>query len=86
MRRHGTVSQRRAACGRDVLPARARLLEPMGIFAGKWPHSLAFQPADVGGPLEQALIGTDVGGAGARSVAIQHVVRSFDPWMAYTAH
>lgn len=52
----------------------------MGIFAGKWPHSLAFQPADVGGPLEQALIGTDVGGAGARSVAIQRraLVRSLD--------
>lgn len=42
--------------------------------------------ADVGGPLEQALIGTDVGDAGARSVAIQHVVRSFDPWMVCTAH
>ncbi|MGP0058646.1 MAG: nickel-dependent hydrogenase large subunit [Beijerinckiaceae bacterium] len=27
-----------------VLPARARLLEIMGILAGKWPHSLAFQP------------------------------------------
>jgi hypothetical protein len=40
------------------LPARARLLEPMGMFAGKWLHSLAFQLDDVGGPLEQALIGT----------------------------
>lgn len=76
-----TRGLRHAMCCR-----RARLLEPMGIFAGKWPHSLAFQPADVGGPLEQALIGTDVGGAGARSVAIQHVVRSFDPWMVCTAH
>lgn len=76
----------RGTAARDVLPARARLLEPMGIFAGKWPLSLAFQPADVGGPLEQALIGTDVRDAGARSVAIQHVVRSFDPWMVCTAH
>lgn len=27
-----------------ALPARAKLLEVMGILAGKWPHSLAFQP------------------------------------------
>lgn len=76
----------RGTAARDVLPARALLLVPMDIFAWKWPHSLAFQPADVGGPLQQALIGTDVGDAGARSVAIQHVVRSFDPWMVCTAH
>ena len=29
---------------REVLPARRRLLEIMGVLAGKWPHSLAFQP------------------------------------------
>ncbi|WP_407051904.1 nickel-dependent hydrogenase large subunit [Methyloraptor flagellatus] len=28
----------------DVLPARARLLTILGEVAGKWPHSLAFQP------------------------------------------
>lgn len=76
----------RGTAARDVLPARARLLEPMGTFAGKWLHSVDFQPADDGGPLEQALIGTDLGDAGARSVAIQHVVRSFDPWIVCTAH
>ena len=27
-----------------ALPARRRLLEVMGLLAGKWPHSLAFQP------------------------------------------
>lgn len=27
-----------------MLPARARLLQIMGLLAGKWPHSLAFQP------------------------------------------
>lgn len=31
----------------DALPARRRLLESMGILAGKWPHSLAFQPSGV---------------------------------------
>lgn len=30
-----------------VLPARRRLLEVMGLLAGKWPHSLAFQPGGV---------------------------------------
>ncbi|MGA7809588.1 nickel-dependent hydrogenase large subunit [Bradyrhizobium sp.] len=45
---HAAIAERFAAVtgkvGREVLPARARLLEIMGIVAGKWPHSLAFQP------------------------------------------
>lgn len=45
---YGPVAERftamRGACVAEVLPARARLLEIMGIIAGKWPHSLAFQP------------------------------------------
>ncbi|MBY6241962.1 nickel-dependent hydrogenase large subunit [Methylosinus sp. Sm6] len=32
---------------REALPARARLLETMGLIAGKWPHSLAFRPGGV---------------------------------------
>lgn len=28
----------------EMLPLRARLLEVMGLVAGKWPHSLAFRP------------------------------------------
>lgn len=32
------------AAANEVLQARRRLLEIMGILAGKWPHSLAFQP------------------------------------------
>ncbi|MFO1147539.1 MAG: nickel-dependent hydrogenase large subunit [Alsobacter sp.] len=35
------------SASRDVLPARARLLNVMGLIAGKWPHSLAFQPGGV---------------------------------------
>ncbi|WP_315799506.1 nickel-dependent hydrogenase large subunit [Bradyrhizobium sp. SZCCHNR1002] len=53
------------------------------------PTSWNFSPrgADgVAGPLEQALVGTEVGDAGARAVSIQHVVRSFDPCMVCTAH
>ena len=37
---------------REVLPARARLLHVMGLIAGKWPHSLAFQPGGVTRALE----------------------------------
>jgi Ni,Fe-hydrogenase I large subunit len=37
----------RGSGARDALPARARLLEIMGIIAGKWPHSLAFRPGGV---------------------------------------
>ncbi|CCD98767.1 nickel-dependent hydrogenase large subunit [Bradyrhizobium sp. STM 3809] len=53
------------------------------------PTSWNFSPRDaagIAGPLEQALVGTEVGDAGARAVSIQHVVRSFDPCMVCTAH
>ena len=45
---HAAAAERFAAVrgtiAEDVLPARARLLHVMGLVAGKWPHSLAFQP------------------------------------------
>jgi len=53
------------------------------------PTTWNFSPRDrdgIPGPLEQALVGTPVGDEGARSIAIQHVVRSFDPCMVCTAH
>lgn len=53
------------------------------------PTTWNFSPRDaagVPGPLEQALVGTPVGAEGAAAVAIQHVVRSFDPCMVCTAH
>ncbi|MET4244787.1 Ni,Fe-hydrogenase I large subunit [Bradyrhizobium sp. I1.8.5] len=53
------------------------------------PTTWNFSPRDsfdVGGPLERALVGTDVGDAGPRAVAIQHIVRSFDPCMVCIAH
>jgi len=34
----------RGTAGNDFLKVRARLLEIMGLVAGKWPHSLAFRP------------------------------------------
>ncbi|MBB5047301.1 hydrogenase large subunit [Rhodopseudomonas rhenobacensis] len=53
------------------------------------PTTWNFSPRDangIAGPLEQALVGTPVGEEGAASVAVQHVVRSFDPCMVCTAH
>ena len=53
------------------------------------PTTWNFSPRDARGtpgPLEQALEGLEVGEAGARAPAIQHVVRSFDPCMVCTAH
>jgi len=53
------------------------------------PTTWNFSPRDregIAGPLEQALVGTVVGDDGAASVAVQHVVRSFDPCMVCTAH
>jgi len=44
---HAAIADRFAAItgatAADFLPARARLLEIMGLVAGKWPHSLAFR-------------------------------------------
>lgn len=53
------------------------------------PTTWNFSPRDrlgQAGPLEQALVGTVVGDDGAQSVAVQHIVRSFDPCMVCTAH
>lgn len=34
----------RGEAARDFLPARAQLMQVMGILAGKWPHTLSIQP------------------------------------------
>jgi len=79
-----------------VEAARGSLGHWMAVRSGKIeryqiisPTTWNFSPRDslgVAGPLEQALVGTAVGDAGARAVAVQHVVRSFDPCMVCTAH
>lgn len=53
------------------------------------PTTWNFSPRDANGtpgPLEFALEGLEVGNDGASSVAVQHIVRSFDPCMVCTAH
>jgi hydrogenase large subunit len=53
------------------------------------PTTWNFSPRDaqgIPGPLEQALVGTPVEPGEATPVAVQHVVRSFDPCMVCTVH
>jgi hydrogenase large subunit len=53
------------------------------------PTTWNFSPRDNNnnaGALEQALLDTEVGEEGNQSVAIQHIVRSFDPCMVCTVH
>ncbi|NPU66193.1 HupV protein [Bradyrhizobium sp. 83012] len=81
----GLVEAARGSLG-HWLSVRSGRIERYQIIA---PTSWNFSPRDaegVAGPLEQALVGTEVGDAGARAVSIQHVVRSFDPCMVCTAH
>ncbi|MAB04676.1 MAG: HupV protein [Rhodobacteraceae bacterium] len=53
------------------------------------PTTWNFSPRDaagVPGPVEAALVGTPVGAEERTPVAVQHVVRSFDPCMVCTVH
>ena len=54
-----TVERFRATLGsapNQVLPARARFMQMMGLLAGKWPHTLAVQPGGSTRPLQSSEI------------------------------
>ncbi|MFA4968773.1 MAG: nickel-dependent hydrogenase large subunit [Sulfuritalea sp.] len=55
---HGAAVERfRATVGsapNQVLPARARFMQMMGLLAGKWPHTLAVQPGGSTRPLQSS--------------------------------
>lgn len=56
---HGAAARFRATTGaaaNDVLPARARFMQTMGLLAGKWPHTLAVQPGGSTRPLQSSEI------------------------------
>lgn len=81
----GMVEAARGALG-HWLSVEKGFLRSYQIIA---PTSWNFSPRDgagVPGPLEQALVGLELGEAGTKHPAIQHVVRSFDPCMVCTAH
>ncbi|MEF8701417.1 MAG: nickel-dependent hydrogenase large subunit [Candidatus Accumulibacter sp. UW20] len=54
-----TVERFRAGIGsaaNEMLPARARFMQMMGLLAGKWPHTLAVQPGGSTRPLQRTEI------------------------------
>jgi len=78
----GLVEAARGSLGHWISVAGGRIANYQIISPTTW----NFSPRDGGGtpgPLEQALVGTPVGEG---NVAVQHVVRSFDPCMVCTVH
>lgn len=78
----GLVEAARGSLGHWLSVAAGRIANYQIISPTTW----NFSPRDADGtpgPLEQALVGTP---AGMGNVAVQHVVRSFDPCMVCTVH
>ncbi|MBD3618996.1 MAG: nickel-dependent hydrogenase large subunit [Chromatiales bacterium] len=81
----GLVEAARGSLGHWLRVRNGRILNYQIIAPTTW----NFSPRDgsgVPGALEQALVGTPVGEQGPEAVALQHVVRSFDPCMVCTVH
>lgn len=78
----GLVEAARGSLGHWLTVENGRIANYQIVSPTTW----NFSPRDGGGtpgPLEQALVGTP---AGEGNVAVQHVVRSFDPCMVCTVH
>ncbi|MDR3376507.1 MAG: nickel-dependent hydrogenase large subunit [Ancalomicrobiaceae bacterium] len=81
----GLIEAARGSLGHWVEVRSGRIARYQIIAPTTW----NFSPRDaagVPGPLEQALVRLEVGDDGPEAVAVQHVVRSFDPCMVCTAH
>jgi Ni,Fe-hydrogenase I large subunit len=81
----GLVEAARGGLGHWLTVEDGRIASYQIIAPTTWnfsPRDAAGQP----GPLEQALVGVPVGNDEAAPVAVQHVVRSFDPCMVCTVH
>ena len=81
----GMVESARGALGHWLEVHHGRIRNYQIIAPTTW----NFSPRDhtgVPGPLEQALVGTAVEEGATTPVAVQHVVRSFDPCMVCTVH
>lgn len=81
----GIIEAARGSLGHWVRIRNGRILNYQIIAPTTWNFSPRDKD-DIAGALEQALIGTVVDDEGNGSVAIQHVVRSFDPCMVCTVH
>ena len=81
----GTVEAARGSLGHWLVIQKGRIANYQVIAPTTW----NFSPRDAGGTpgaLEQALVGTPAGENEAVPLAVQHVVRSFDPCMVCTVH
>ncbi len=81
----GLVEAARGSLGHWVRISRGRIQNYQIVSPTTW----NFSPRDrlqMPGPLEQALVGTPAGAGDADPIAVQHVVRSFDPCMVCTVH
>ncbi|MFK5984974.1 MAG: nickel-dependent hydrogenase large subunit [Pseudomonadota bacterium] len=82
---YGMIEAARGSLGHWVKIKKGRILNYQIIAPTTW----NFSPRDAQGnrgPLEQALLNTQVTNNDHKSVAVQHIVRSFDPCMACTVH
>ncbi len=82
---YGLVEAARGSLGHWLRIRNGRILNYQIIAPTTWNFSPR-DSEDISGALEQALIGTEVDDSGKKAVAIQHVVRSFDPCMVCTVH
>jgi hydrogenase large subunit len=81
----GLVEAARGGLGHWLAVRRGRILNDQIIAPTTW----NFSPRDaagIPGPVEEALVGTPVHEGERAPVAVQHVVRSFDPCMVCTVH
>ncbi|MCB1774196.1 MAG: nickel-dependent hydrogenase large subunit, partial [Gammaproteobacteria bacterium] len=81
----GLVEAARGSLGHWLRIKHGRILNYQIVAPTTW----NFSPRDrndTPGALEQALVNTPVDDAGGDAVAVQHVVRSFDPCMVCTVH
>lgn len=81
----GMVEAARGALGHWLVVRRGRIARYQIIAPTTW----NFSPRDATGrpgALEQALVGIPLGEGGAVPLAVQHVVRAFDPCMVCTVH
>lgn len=81
----GTVEAARGALGHWLVIRQGRIANYQIIAPTTWNFSPR-DAADTPGALEQALVGAPVGEGESVPLAVQHIVRSFDPCMVCTVH
>lgn len=81
----GMIEAARGSLGHWLKVEKGRILNYQIIAPTTW----NFSPRDAGGTpgvLEQALVGAPIRGGETDPIAVQHIVRSFDPCMVCTVH